>query len=50
MGPGAGYTGLVPTREEVMDALRGVEDPKLGMDIVELDLVSDAEVEGRRCT
>ena len=32
------------TREDVVEALRQVEDPELGMDIVELGLFYDAEV------
>ncbi len=36
----------MPSREEVIDALREVEDPELGMDIVDLGLVYDIEVDG----
>ena len=36
----------MPTKEEVLEAMRQVEDPELGMDIVELGLFYDAEIEG----
>ena len=36
----------MPSKEEVVEALRQVEDPELGMDIVELGLFYDAEIDG----
>ena len=38
----------MPTKEEVFEALKQVEDPELGMDIVELGLLYDVEVNGPR--
>ena len=38
----------MPTKDEVVEALHGVEDPELGMDIVELGLLYDVEVDGPR--
>ncbi len=38
----------MPTREEVVEALHQVEDPELGMDIVDLGLLYDVEVDGSK--
>src|SRR4029077_13004439 len=38
----------MPTAEEVVEALRQVEDPELGMDIVDLGLLYDVEVDGAK--
>jgi metal-sulfur cluster biosynthetic enzyme len=36
----------VPTRDEVIEVMRTVEDPELGMDIVDLGLLYDVEIDG----
>jgi metal-sulfur cluster biosynthetic enzyme len=36
----------MPTKDEVVEALRAVEDPELGMDIVDLGLLYDVEIDG----
>ena len=38
------------TRDDVFEALRVVEDPELGMDVVDLGLVYDAVIEGPKVT
>ena len=36
------------TKDDVIEAMRGVEDPELGMDIVDLGLLYDVEVAGSK--
>jgi metal-sulfur cluster biosynthetic enzyme len=46
----AATLGPVLTKDDVFEALRHVEDPELGMDIVDLGLVYDVDVEGEKVT
>ena len=43
---GAARLGGMVTESDVIEALHGVEDPELGMDIVEIGLFYEAEIEG----
>jgi metal-sulfur cluster biosynthetic enzyme len=38
----------MPTKEQVLELLRTVEDPELGMDVVDLGLVYEVEIEGSK--
>ncbi len=38
----------MPSKEEVLEALRQVEDPELGMDVVDLGLVYEVEMDGAK--
>ncbi len=36
------------TEKEVLDALRTVQDPELGQDLVSLDMIRDVRIDGER--
>jgi metal-sulfur cluster biosynthetic enzyme len=48
VAPRVARLGAMVTKDDVFEALHQVEDPELGMDIVELGLLYDAEIEGSK--
>src|SRR6476661_1366933 len=46
LAAGCIYTSAMASKNDVLEALRQVEDPELGMDIVDLGLVYEVEMEG----
>src|ERR687885_2429404 len=44
MPPPACHNGSMPTREQILEALRAVIDPELRRDIVELEMVRSIDV------
>ena len=36
------------TNEDVLDAVRTVQDPELGQDLVSLDMIQDIRIEGEK--
>src|SRR5690606_6293312 len=38
------------TREQVMEALKGVNDPEIHRSLVELDMIKDVQVDGKNVT
>jgi metal-sulfur cluster biosynthetic enzyme len=39
---------MTPSREQVIDALRDVFDPELGMSVIDLGLIYDVRIDGGR--
>jgi metal-sulfur cluster biosynthetic enzyme len=37
---------MMPTKKEVMDALRGVKDPEIGVNVVDMGLIYEVKVSG----
>ena len=48
MGGLSRLSSMQVTKDDVIEAMRGVEDPELGMDIVDLGLLYDVDVAGSK--